>query len=87
VWARLQHLELLDQEWDSEDAFDAFVTATALLRCILEGTAISDSRFEDRVAGGGILGSGSVRLDEREEAFKPADAGAPSALDRRYHTG
>ena len=75
-WARLQHLELLDQEWakDSEDAFDAFVTAIALLRCILEGTAISDSRFEDRVAEGGILGSGSVRLDEREEAFKPADA-------------
>lgn len=54
---------------ESEDAFDAFVTATGLLRCVLEKTAMSDAEFEDPIAEGGILGSGSVRLRGRHSTF------------------
>ena len=62
---------------DSEDAFDACVTAAALLRCQLEGTPLSDPTLEDPVAEGGILGSGGVRLTLREQAFR-AEPGAAS---------
>jgi hypothetical protein len=55
----------------SEDAFDAMVTAAGLLRCVLEGTPLSDPDFEDPIAEGGILGSGSVRLDRTEASFAP----------------
>jgi hypothetical protein len=53
----------------SEDAFDACVTALGLLRCALEGTPLVDPACEDRIAEGGILGAGSVRLDRPEGRF------------------
>lgn len=57
----------------SEDAFDALVTAVGLLRCVLEETPLSDPTLEDRICEGGILGSGSVDLKLREQAFtRPA---------------
>jgi hypothetical protein len=62
----------------SEDAFDAFVTVTGLLRCLLEGTPLSDPHFEDQRSEGGILGTGSVRLGA---AMKPAES--PPTRNRR----
>jgi hypothetical protein len=61
----------------SEDAFDAMVTAVGLLRCVLEGTPLSDPEFEDPIAEGGILGSGSVRLDRPQVSFAPRPMGEP----------
>jgi len=69
------------QALESEDAFDALVTAAGLLRCVLERTPLSDPALEDSVAEGGILGSGSVRLDLPEESFAEP-AGARSRADR-----
>lgn len=61
----------VEEAKDSEDAFDALVAAAGLLRCVLERTRLSDDRFEDRLSEGGILGSGSVRLDLPERTFRP----------------
>lgn len=62
----------------SEDAFDALVTAAGLLRCLLERTPLNDQRFEDPIAEGGILGSGSVCLEMTERL--PA-AGAARSMN------
>jgi len=71
-------LEDLGPARDSEDAFDACVTAAALLRCELEGTPLSDPTLEDAVAEGGILGSGGVRLTLREQAFRVEPGAVPA---------
>lgn len=49
----------------SEDAFDAGITAAALLRIVLEG--LPPHAPVDRLAEGGILGTGSVQLDLPEQ--------------------
>ena len=76
-WVRRRKVTICDFERaaESEDAFDALVTAAALLRCVLEGTPLSNTPLDDRVAEGGILGGGSVYLNRREQAFRPGDAG------------
>jgi hypothetical protein len=72
VWMR--HLgvalEGVEEAKASEDAFDALVSAVALLRCVLERTPLSDTRFEDAVSEGGILGTGSICLDLPERSFR-----------------
>lgn len=67
-WVSRAGVRIDDLQWAeaSEDAFDACVTALGLLRCVLEGTPLVDPAFEDRIAEGGILGAGSVRLDQPE---------------------
>jgi len=50
-----------------EDAFDAGTTAAALLRMVLEG--LPPHAPVDRLAEGGILGTGSVHLDLPEARF------------------
>lgn len=45
---------------DSRDAFDALISAAALLRLVLEGLPLSDPAYEDRLAEGGMLGTGAV---------------------------
>jgi hypothetical protein len=47
----------------NEHAFDALVSAAALLRLVLEGKPLSDSASDDPVAEGGMLGSGAIRWD------------------------
>jgi hypothetical protein len=58
----------------SEDAFDAMVTVSALLRCALEGVPFSSARYEHPVEGG-ILGSGAVRLDATRKRFRTSPVG------------
>ena len=62
-------LENLDEAEASEDDFDAFITAAALLRCILDGSPLCSRQFELRMSEGGILGTGSVNLRLRQQTF------------------
>ena len=54
----------------SPEAFAALMSAAALLRCTLEGTALSALEHEDSVAEGGLLGSGSVNLSLHLRPFR-----------------
>ena len=65
-------LEDQDEMETSEDAFDAGITAAALLRIVLE--RLPPHASVDPIAEGGILGTGSVRLDLPEARFG-ADTG------------
>jgi Uma2 family endonuclease len=71
-WVRVHGVAVADVEaaLGSEDDFDALIAAAALLRCLLEGTPLSDPALEDPVAEGGILGTGSVKLDGRGRASR-----------------
>jgi hypothetical protein len=62
-------LQDVEEAKASEDAFDALVAAAGLLRCVLERTPLSDGRYEDSLAEGGILGSGGVCFDAPERSF------------------
>jgi diadenosine tetraphosphate (Ap4A) HIT family hydrolase len=72
-------LDNVDLALASEDAFDAFATACGLLRCIMEGSGLSTPEWEDGIAEGGILGSGSVRLDRPPMALGPEGAEAATS--------
>jgi hypothetical protein len=72
-------LRNLDEAIAGEDAFDALVSAAGLLRCVLERSPLSDRKLEDSCAEGGILGSGSVRLDLSERPFRP-DTGRQASM-------
>lgn len=43
-----------------EDAFDSHLTGAAVLRCTIEGTALCERRWIDRVAEGAMLLAGPV---------------------------
>ncbi|HXY40156.1 MAG TPA: hypothetical protein VEQ10_10810 [Vicinamibacteria bacterium] len=83
-WVRRRRvgLEGLSRAARSDDAFDALVSAMAVLRCVLDRTPLVDRRFEDGEAEGGILLSGGVRLDLKEQVFGRSwmSMGAPSRL-------
>jgi hypothetical protein len=55
----------LEEALDSDDAFDALLTAAALLRCVLEGTSLESALSVAAEAEGGILGAGSLQLRRR----------------------
>lgn len=80
-WVREWAVDLrnLDEAKAREDAFDALVAASGLLRCVLERSPLSDRQLEDTCAEGGILGSGSVRLDLSEKPFQP-DGGRQASV-------
>ena len=61
-----------DDALADENQFDALVTAAGLLRLLLEGEALSSRAFEDPVAEGGILGTGTINFDLPEVDFAPA---------------
>jgi hypothetical protein len=52
-----------------ENQFDALVTAAGLLRLLLEDEPLSSPIFEDPIAEGGILGTGTINLDLPEIDF------------------
>ena len=54
------HLGDLDPARADEDAFDSHLTAAAALRCAVEGTALCERRWTDRVAEGAMLLAGPV---------------------------
>ena len=68
-WLNRAGVQLEDQDEmeTSEDAFDAGITAAALLRIVLE--RLPPHASVDPIAEGGILGTGSVRLDLPEARF------------------
>lgn len=61
-WVRRSEVTVdgFEPAWDSEDDFDALMTSAAMLRCAIEGLSFSASIYEDPVAEGGILGSGTL---------------------------
>ncbi len=62
----------IDAALDNEDDFDAFLTAAGLLRLVLEGERLCSPDFEDAIAEGGILGTGTINLELPEEDFSVA---------------
>ena len=56
---------------DSDDAFDALLSAAGLLRCVLEGTPLAPDALVDPVAEGGILGTGALDLSLGETTYTP----------------
>jgi hypothetical protein len=70
-WIRQCAVEVrdLDSAHQSEDAFDALVSAAALLRCVCEGTPLAGETdpFE-----GGMLGAASLDLSLPERTFAPS---------------
>jgi hypothetical protein len=72
-WLLEQGVRLHDlkEATDSDDAFDALLSAAGLLRCILEDTPLVSDAHVDPVAEGGILGTGSLDLTLRETSYSP----------------
>ena len=57
---------------DDEDAFDSHLTASAVLRCGLEGRALCDDEWIDRHAGGAMLLAGPVDPSRPARSIKVA---------------
>jgi hypothetical protein len=53
----------------NEDDFDACITAAALLRCVLDGSALCPHRLESAASEGGMLGTGSMNLHLPKQTF------------------
>jgi hypothetical protein len=53
----------------SEDHFDALLSAAGLLRSVLAGEPLHPSALPCAMSEGGIIGSGAVDLDLREQTF------------------
>lgn len=64
-------LEGLDHALESEDDFDACLTAAALLRCTLEELPFHGASLESPTAEGGILGTGTVNFELSELSGLP----------------
>ena len=71
-WIRATGIRLcdLDHARNNGDAFDAYITAAALLRCILEDLPLTQPLDKLRAAEGGILGSGSINPDLPETTLR-----------------
>lgn len=66
----------------NEDNFDAWMTAAALLRCVLEKLPMCVSHLESAQAEGGMLGTGSVNLALPERMFGRLQRGRRSSALR-----
>ena len=54
-----------------ENSFDALLMAAGLLRVLLDDELLFSPAFEDPVAEGGILGTGTINFDLPEADFSP----------------
>jgi len=65
-WVRTSGVSLNDYEsaLDSEDDFDALITSAAMLRCAIEDLPFGMQKFEDPIAEGGILGTGTLTFSD-----------------------
>lgn len=85
-WVRSLSVDLedLDQAEANEDAFDACVTAAALLRCILERVHLCPAELQSPASEGAMLGTGSVNLRLPQRTFmtqaRLRSLGPPTAL-------
>jgi hypothetical protein len=85
-WLRVTFENLAEAE-ANEDDFDACITAAALLRCVLDGSPLCPTQIESAASEGGILGTGSVNLGLRQQAFgRPAAVRLPIDLIQRQVT-
>ena len=89
---RLQvKIDDLPNALDNEDDFDACVTASALLRCILEGLPLSASDLNVSRVEGGMLGTGTVDLSLPEKIWTarraPEERTRLGALPQGNHDG
>ena len=65
-----EHLDSYDEEFsEDEDRFDSFLTAAAVVRCVLEGVLIVSPEWIDGQAEGAMLLAGPVDPCPSEEAF------------------
>lgn len=82
-WMREEEVVLTPEDVESaavsEDAFDALITAAALLRCALDGTPLSQPALEDPEAEGGILCTGGINLALPERNFAGPGVGSSSS--------
>lgn len=62
-------IENLEDAKGNEDDFDACLTAAALLRCVLDDSPFELAAGSATPAEGGMLGTGSINLDLREQSF------------------
>ncbi len=71
-WVRALGVSIADlgAAQDSEDNFDACITAAALLRCVLEEVPLCSTSLSSDHAEGGILGSGAINLALSERTFR-----------------
>jgi len=53
----------------SQDAFDALLSAAAMLRCALDGAPVADLGLGDPAVEGAILGTGTVDLEAPAQRF------------------
>ena len=61
--------EDLGEAESNEDAFDALMTAAALLRCQVQRLPMFGQPLHEPEAEGGILGTGTIGIDEPERTF------------------
>jgi len=71
-WIKRLGVVIADQSraLNSEDDFDAMITAAALLRCVLDGEPLHPAALHSPGCEGGILGTGSINLDLPEATFQ-----------------
>jgi hypothetical protein len=80
-WVRRERVVLQDlpNAEANEDDFDACMTAAALLRSVLEDIPLYASSLDAPDAEGGILATGSLNFDLREQTFRSDQPAAPVA--------
>lgn len=60
-------LENLDDAQESEDDFDALISAASLLRCVLEDRTLDEPETDDPVCEGGILLTSAVDFSSKRQ--------------------
>ena len=87
-WVRQFGVDLGDLEpvRNNEDAFDSHLTATAVLRCGLEGRALCDDEWIDKRASGAMLLAGPVDPLQRARSLPVQRQPAVQLASRRHRT-
>ena len=81
AWVNAYHVDIGDTApaRDDEDDFDAHLTAAAVLRCYLEGTALVDQDWIDTAAEGSMLLAGPVDPTLKAKAITKSRKRPPQA--------
>jgi hypothetical protein len=84
-WVVTNRVRLFDTDaaLADENQFDALVTTAGLLRLLMDGEPLSSPVFEDPVAEGGILGTGTINFDLPEANFAGGQTRHVASLDGR----
>lgn len=60
----------LEEAIESEDDFDALMSAAGLLRCVLDGHSLEESCHDDPIAEGGVLLTSAIDFELKGELLK-----------------